>query len=200
VRTVRRAFLCGYDHYSQTDYEHRRQWLEDKLHFVASAFAIKLCAYAVMSNHYHVVLHVRIDLAEQWSQRDVVERWHSIFNGTLFSQMYLANEPLSKAQKHRLDQDIKKWRKRLCDISWFMKIVNESIAKRANSEDNCTGHFSATTPALLYLLHPCSRGNRDLKAKPCSMNEPSFLAWPTWTSTRFEPQWRLLLKTPITPV
>jgi len=140
-RCVRRAFLCGYDNYSKTDYEHRRQWLEDKLHFVASAFSIKLCAYAVMSNHYHVVLHIRCDQAEKWSRREVVERWHTIFNGNLFSQKYLANEPLSKIQKHRLNQDIKKWRKRLCDISWFMKIVNESIAKQANKEDNCTGHF-----------------------------------------------------------
>ncbi len=140
-RCVRRAFLCGVDHYSNTSYEHRRQWLEDKLHSVASAFAIKLCAYAVMSNHYHVVLHVRPDLAEQWSDREVVERWHTLFNGTPFSQLYLANQPLGKAQKRRLKQDIVKWRARLCDISWYMKIVNESIAKRANKEDNCSGHF-----------------------------------------------------------
>jgi len=140
-RCVRRAFLCGVDHYSSTSYEHRRRWVEDKLHSVASAFAIKLCAYAVMSNHYHVVLHVRPDLAEQWSDREVVERWHTLFNGTLFSQLYLADQALSKAQKRRLKQDIVKWRARLCDISWYMKIVNESIAKRANKEDNCTGHF-----------------------------------------------------------
>ncbi|MFQ3246072.1 MAG: putative transposase, partial [Arenicella sp.] len=57
-RCVRRAYLCGYDRTSKTDFEHRRQWLEDKLHQTAEAFAIKLCAYAVMSNHYHVVLHL----------------------------------------------------------------------------------------------------------------------------------------------
>jgi putative transposase len=42
-RCVRRAFLCGVDHYSGNDYEHRRAWLEDKLHHTASIFAIKLC-------------------------------------------------------------------------------------------------------------------------------------------------------------
>jgi REP element-mobilizing transposase RayT len=62
-RCVRRAFLCGYDTHSQTDYEHRRQWLEDKLLETAKVFSIKLCAYAVMSNHYHVVVHIHTNTA-----------------------------------------------------------------------------------------------------------------------------------------
>ena len=84
ARCVRRAFLCGVDHYSGASYEHRHQWLEDKLHTTAAAFAIKLCAYAVMGNHYHVVLHDRADLARQWFDRDVIERWHWLFAGNLF--------------------------------------------------------------------------------------------------------------------
>jgi len=141
ARTVRRAFLCGVDHYSGNDYEHRRQWLEDKLHSTAAAFAIKLCAYAVMSNHYHVVLHVRVDLASEWSNRDVVTRWHSLFSGNLLSQRFLLGEPLSDIQTELLHKDIETWRARLCDISWYMRIVNESIARKANAEDQCTGRF-----------------------------------------------------------
>jgi len=121
-RCVRRAYLCGYDNHSQTDYGHRREWLENKLHRVASIFSIKLCAYAVMSNHYHVVVHIRADKAHKWSKREVVRRWHSLF-------------------KKILNKDIEIWRERLCSLSWFMKIVNESIARKANREDNCTGHF-----------------------------------------------------------
>ena len=140
-RCVRRAYLCGHDNYTQKSFEHRRQWLEVKLLTLADIFAIKLCAYAVMSNHYHVVLHVRLDLANQWTEHEVVMRWHQLFNGTFISQQYLNGEPLNQAQWRVLRVDIKKWRSRLCDISWYMRIVNESIARQANKEDNCSGRF-----------------------------------------------------------
>ena len=140
-RCVRRAFLCGVDHYSGVSYEHRRDWLEEKLLLVADVFAIKLCAYAVMSNHYHVVLNVRSDMAESWNPYDVVERWHRLFSGTPLSQQFMLGAPLTKAESELLSKDIAVWRKRLTDISWFMRIVNESIARQANSEDQCTGRF-----------------------------------------------------------
>lgn len=140
-RCVRRAYLCGYDSVSQTDHEHRRQWLESKLLETADAFAIKLCAYAVMSNHYHVVLCLRPDIANEWSNRQVVKRWHSLFKGTYLSQSYDAGRPMLPAQRRVLEKDIDVWRERLSSLSWFMKIVNESIARRANLEDSCTGHF-----------------------------------------------------------
>ena len=103
-RCVRRAFLCGVDHYSGKSYEHRRAWLEHKLLSTASIFGIKLCAYAVMSNHYHVVLHVRPDLIASWSDKEVVSRWHRLFKGSLISQRYTAGEPLLEAEWRSLQQ------------------------------------------------------------------------------------------------
>ena len=141
ARCVRRAYLCGVDSYSGTNYEHRRQWLEDKLHKTATAFSIKLCAYAVMSNHYHVVLRVQPDMAEAWSEREVIRRWHSLFSGNMLSQRFMNGDVLDTVLYKRLLEDVETWRSRLCDISWYMRIVNEFIAREVNKEDDCTGRF-----------------------------------------------------------
>ena len=140
-RCVRRAFLCGSDTVSGQSFEHRRQWIEDKLYELTQVFALDLCAYAVMSNHYHVVLYVDATQAENWSHEAVIERWHRLFNGTLFSQRHARGEALSKVELNVLDRDVALWRQRLMDISWFMRVLNESIARQANAEDNCTGRF-----------------------------------------------------------
>jgi len=140
-RCLRRAFLCGEDALTGQSFEHRRQWIEDKLLVLASIFAIDLCAYAVMHNHYHVVLHVDKACAEGWTDLEVVERWHRLFSGNPYSQRILREETLSPAERAMLDHSINEWRHRLMDISWFMRIVNEGVARLANQEDDCTGRF-----------------------------------------------------------
>ena len=81
-RCVRRAFLCGTDSFTGNCYEHRRQWVEDKLLELATVFAIDIAAYAVMSNHYHVVLHIDRKQAANWSATEVIRRWHRLYKGT----------------------------------------------------------------------------------------------------------------------
>jgi hypothetical protein len=65
-RCVRRSFLCGMDKYSGQSYDHRQGWVEDRLLFLSAVFTIDICAYAVMSNHTHVVLYVDKIEADSW--------------------------------------------------------------------------------------------------------------------------------------
>ncbi|MGB0867467.1 MAG: transposase, partial [Granulosicoccaceae bacterium] len=140
-RCVRRAFLCGVDTSTGKNYEYRRAELEERLLFLGTVFAIDICAYAIMSNHHHEVLHIDQNRAMKWSDEEVVRRWHQIYDGTLYSQRFSAREPLSDAEKLRLDESITEWRKRLASISWFMRRLNEPTARQANKEDGCTGKF-----------------------------------------------------------
>ena len=140
-RTVRRSFLCGKDKYSGKNFNHRHQWLEDEMLRLAGVFALDICAYAVLSNHYHIVLHINLAKAKRWSNDEVIERWHQIFKGSVQSQQYMAGETLPKTHQALLNQQVKEWRCRLSNISWFMRILNEKIARKANKEDGCTGRF-----------------------------------------------------------
>lgn len=140
-RCVRRAFLCGEDKVSRQNYDHRRQWIEDRLYALARIFALDLCAYAVMSNHYHVVLHVDAEQAAGWCRDEIIRRWHQLFKGNTLSQRYLSGEPMKGAELAMLEKQVDVWRDRLMSISWFMRIVNEGIARQANEEDGCTGRF-----------------------------------------------------------
>jgi len=137
---VRRAFLCGQDHYSGQDYEHRRQWVVDRLAVLDEVFAIDLCAYAVMSNHYHVVVRLNQKKAQVWSDTEVAERWMRLFSGPLVVKRWLSGQSEGGEALKALEI-VGQWRERLYDLGWFMKCLNEYLARRANEEDCCKGRF-----------------------------------------------------------
>jgi len=141
TRCVRRGFLCGYDDYTQTDYEHRRAWLEQRLQQVASVYCIKLCSYAIMNNHYHTVLYVDKEQAIALTDREVLERWKLLYRLPATVKRAYENDTLTKSEQRFVADKINEWRIRLYGIGWFMKEVNLHIAKKANQEDECTGHF-----------------------------------------------------------
>jgi hypothetical protein len=140
-RCVRRAFLCGEDHYSGKNYEHRRQWIVDRVRLLSSVFAIDVCAYAIMSNHYHLALKVCPEQLEGLSDDDILDRWCALFKGPLLVQNYRSGEALTPFERATLSDIAGVWRKRLSDISWFMRCLNQPIACQANREDGCTGKF-----------------------------------------------------------
>jgi hypothetical protein len=142
TRCVRRAFLYGYDAATHQDFSHRKAWLVDRMKYLAGIFAIDVCAFAVLANHYHNILRTRPDLLASWSDHEVAVRWLQLCPRKPQSK----KKPLPPiedqinallASPHRIAQ----LRKRLCSISWFMGRLNEFIARAANAEDKVKGRF-----------------------------------------------------------
>jgi REP element-mobilizing transposase RayT len=140
-RCVRRAFLCGKDKLSGKNYDHRKAWAVDRLRELAGIFAIEVCAYALMSNHYHLVLRLDRDSAQCWSEDEVIRRWHKLFSLPLLVARYHTQQTVSPAELTVVQKIIAEWRERLMDLSWYMRCFNEHLARRANSEDGCKGRF-----------------------------------------------------------
>jgi len=106
-------------------------------------FTIDVAAYAVMSNHYHVVLRVDAARAAALDDDAVLRRWTQIFTGPLLVQRYLsdARSQMGQAECDKVAEFAALYRSRLHDLSWFMRVLNETIARQANAEDGCTGRF-----------------------------------------------------------
>jgi REP element-mobilizing transposase RayT len=139
-RCVRRARLCGDDPLTGRSFDHRRGWMLERLRLLTEVFAIDLCAYALMSNHYHLVVRIAAARAAAWSDAEVIARWTRLFSGP---PVVRNGKPgaLSPAEEMLVAELAGTWRARLCSLSWFMRELNKPIADRANREDECTGHF-----------------------------------------------------------
>jgi REP element-mobilizing transposase RayT len=141
-RCVRRAFLYGYDPLTNRDFSHRKKWIVDRLRYLAAIFAIEVCAYAIMANHYHTILRLRPDIVATWSDWEVAIRWLTLFprrhaiDGTAASP----TDQDIRALTH-CPERIAQLRQRLCSLSWFMGRLNEFIARAANKEDKVKGRF-----------------------------------------------------------
>ena len=86
---------------------------------------------------------VRIDVerARGWSEREVVERWSRLFSVPAYAQRYLVGGELADWEQVLLKRGRQRWAARLSDLSWFMRCLNEWLARAANVEDGCTGRF-----------------------------------------------------------
>ncbi len=118
-RCVRRAFLCGDDKYTGKNYNHRRQWVLDKITLLSSVFAIDIAAYAIMSNHYHLVLKVDREKGLAWTQDEVIERWYRLYHGNSLVDLYRNAMIEDKARLDKVAEIVSQWRTRLYDISWY---------------------------------------------------------------------------------
>ena len=135
TRCVRRAFLLGE---GETN---RKEWLEQRLEELSDIFAVSVGGFSVMDNHLHVLLRLDPDIANAWSDEEVVRRW-----GRLFPPRDKSRQPLSVTAawvEWRLQDTM--WvataRARLQSLSWFMKCLKEPLARMANRQDKTRGAF-----------------------------------------------------------
>ncbi len=140
-RCVRRAFLAGVDAATGKNYEFRREWIRRRLELLASVFGIDVLAYAILSNHLHVVTRTRPDVVASWSDREVAIRWLRVFPGRRLDEQLA--EPTSNDVDTLVNdkERLALIRSRLSDLSWFMRALSEPIARMANKFDECTGRF-----------------------------------------------------------
>ena len=137
-RCVRRAFLCGVDGYTGRSFEHRKGWIEQRLGLLAECFAVSIHAYAVMSNHLHMVVQIAPAASASWTAAEVAARWVR-----LFPPRHHSPEAFDAKCRRLMDdpQRLQTIRGRLCDLSWLMRCLAEPIARQANREDLCKGRF-----------------------------------------------------------
>jgi hypothetical protein len=119
--------------------------IKNRTRILSPLFAIDYCSYAVMSNHIYLVIKLMPQEAESWVDNEVHDRWTHlsliIYNRPFAVQQWRANALENPTDYENLNRLIEQYRNRLDDLGWFMKCLNVPIARQANKEDGCTGHF-----------------------------------------------------------
>ena len=136
---MRRTFLFGV--VDNKDFSHRRDAIVARLAELTQVFCIDIAAYAIMANHYHLVVRIQKQRALKLSVSEVITRWISLFSLPCSAKRFADNEAMSDAELDEAMRQIEVRRERLYDLSWFMRCLNEPIARMANLEDGCTGRF-----------------------------------------------------------
>ena len=140
-RCVRRAFLLGVDPLTGRDCSHRRGWLLQRLQQLTPCFAVDVYSYTVLSNHFHLALRHDPVACRFWTDEEVAWRWFDAFppkeHGEVVEELKPERRELMLGDPNRVAAA----RKTLGSLSGFMKHLKQPIARRANLEDDCEGHF-----------------------------------------------------------
>ncbi len=135
TRCVRRACLLGEGPID------RKEWIERRLQELSEIFAVAVGGFSVLDNHLHLLVRLDPNVANGWSDEEVVRRW-----GRLFPPRDKARQalPVSEQWVQWRLQDVL-WvaaaRARLQSLSWFMKCLKEPLARLANRQDQTRGAF-----------------------------------------------------------
>lgn len=140
-RCVRRAQLCGFDSSTGLNFDHRKDWIEQRILFLSQVFSVAIYGYAVMNNHYHLVIKVDPQQTSEWTKDEILDRWEKLCARESKHKTTRNISRLTNRDCLKNSSRIEVLRNRLGNLSWFMKYLNEPLARWANKEDSCTGHF-----------------------------------------------------------
>ena len=141
-RVVRRCFLMGDDPVSGKNFDHRKQWIENELKKLSAAMGIDLLGFAILSNHFHLILRSRPDVVATWDDTEIARRWLLLCPRRKNEDGSAAEPAECELNSIRHDPDrLAEIRLRLSDISWWMRLLCQTIAIRANREDGEVGKF-----------------------------------------------------------
>ena len=139
TRCVRQAYLLGKDRATDADFSHRAEWVERRLLHLSTVFAVEVFAYAVMSNHYHLVLGFHPAISRLWQPEEIAERWLRLYpkENDYQRENFICSVESNSSLAERL-------RIQLSGPSLFMKGMNQHIANMANKEEQKAGKFWGT--------------------------------------------------------
>ncbi|MEQ1830936.1 MAG: hypothetical protein ABL921_33630 [Pirellula sp.] len=142
ARVVRRCFLFGVDPVTGINHDHRKVWIEEQLKLLAENLGIDLLAIAILSNHFHLILRSRPDVVETWDDTEVARRWLMLCPKRKKKDRSPEEPNEFELNSIRNDPDkLATIRKRLSDVSWWMRLLCQNIGTRANQEDKQVGKF-----------------------------------------------------------
>ncbi len=144
-RVVRKSYLLGDDPVTGKNYNYRKVWIEELIKHQAKYFGVDVLVFSVMSNHFHQILRSRPDVVETWDNTEVAWRWLMLCPQRRGPNGQALEPSDAELNSIRTDPDkLQKIRSRLSDISWWMRLLCQKIAQRANAEDEQVGRFWAS--------------------------------------------------------
>ncbi len=156
-RTVRRCFLFGEDPLTGKNFDHRKVWIEDHLRSFAASFGIDLLGFAILSNHFHLILRSRPAVVASWDDTELARRWLRLCPHRKNPDSS-AKEPTEPELNAIRCCPVRRAeiRQRLSNISWWMRLLCQRVAMRANREDEENGRFFQDRFKAVRLLDEAS--------------------------------------------
>ncbi len=141
-RCVRRAWLCGEDELTKINYDYRKIWVRDQTKHLSENFYVEIGAYAVMSNHLHLVVRNRPDLVEKATNLEVARRYLNVYPGKRLKKDIPRIPTEEEIKELSLNEKRMAFiRLKMSSISAYMQAFSMFISLKANKEDERKGHF-----------------------------------------------------------